>query len=312
MDKKMISFPKKIEEMASGEIRAGGTDLQERRHKKLSVGPLVDLRDMPGLDTIEKNGDGVTIGAKVTIDTIAKGGPLLDGYPGLLQTAGGLATPQIRRVATLGGNLLQKNRCWYYRNPDAVCLKKGGASCLAREGDHLFHSCIDLGPCLAPHPSSVGMALLAYEARIDLGEKIISIEELFGDGKDATQEHALPAGVLLRAVQLPAPLPNEKAAYVRAISRARAEWPLVEVLVRLGLDGSQIKLARVAIGGVANIPLRLQKVEAKLEGQTASPELWKAAGEAAIEGLTSKLATAYKIPMIATSIEDALQKAANT
>jgi xanthine dehydrogenase YagS FAD-binding subunit len=135
----MIIFPKKIEEITKdGEIRAGGTDLQERRHKKISTGPLIDLRDLVGLDTIEASGAGLRLGTKVTIEAIANGGQGLAAYPGLIQTAAGLATPQIRHTATLGGNLLQRVRCWYYRSPEAKCLKKGGGACLAREGDHLF------------------------------------------------------------------------------------------------------------------------------------------------------------------------------
>ena len=308
----MISFPKKAEDITAGELRAGGTDLQERRHKKISTGPLVDLRDLAGFDRIEASGAGLRLGTKVTIETIANGGPALAPYPGLIQTAAGLATPQIRHTATLGGNLLQRVRCWYYRNPEARCLKKGGGACLAREGDHLYHSCIDLGPCLAPHPSSMGMALLAYDATLELSEsKTATIEGLFGDGLDPTREHTLPAGAFLRAVLLPAPLATERAASVRVISRARAEWPLVEVLARLVLEGEGVKVARVAIGGVANIPLRLRAVEALLEGKPAREDTWRDAAKAGAEGVSATLETKYKAPMIITAIEDALQKAAS-
>lgn len=309
----MISFPKKIEELPKeGEIRAGGTDLQERRHKRLSTGPLIDLRDLAGLDTIEASAAGLTLGTKVTIETIANGGPDLAPYPGMIQTAAGLATPQIRHTATLGGNLLQRVRCWYYRSPEARCLKKGGGVCLAREGDHLFHSCIDLGPCIAPHASSMGMALLAYEAQIVLADtQTLTTAALFGDGKDPTREHTLAPGSFLRAVLLPPPVPNERAAYVRVISRARAEWPLVEVLVRLQLEGDRIKMARVAIGGVANIPLRLKEVEALLEGNSATEDTWRSAAAPAAAGVSAVLETKYKAPMIVTAIQDALQKAAN-
>jgi xanthine dehydrogenase YagS FAD-binding subunit len=310
----MITFPKKIEEITKdGEIRAGGTDLQERRHKKSSTGPLIDLRDLAGLDTIEASGAGLRLGTKVTIEAIANGGQGLAAYPGLIQTAAGLATPQIRHTATLGGNLLQRVRCWYYRSPEAKCLKKGGGACLAREGDHLFHACIDLGPCIAPHASSMGMALLAYEATIELADnQTLSAEGLFGDGQDPTREHTLPPGSFLRAVSLPAPVANERAAYVRVISRARAEWPLVEVLVRLVVDNGTITLARVAMGGVANIPLRLKSVEALLEGKPAIEDTWRNAAKPAAEGVSMALETRYKAPMIVTAIEDALQKAAMT
>jgi xanthine dehydrogenase YagS FAD-binding subunit len=159
----------------------------------------------------------------------------------------------------------------------------------------------------------MGMALMAYEATIELADnQSLSAEGLFGDGQDPTREHTLPPGSFLRAVSLPAPVANERAAYVRVISRARAEWPLVEVLVRLVVDNGTVTLARVAMGGVANIPLRLKSVEALLEGKPAIEDTWRNAAKPAAEGVSMTLETRYKAPMIVTAIEDALQKAAMT
>src|SRR5690606_21083944 len=174
-------------------IRAGGTDLVERRRLRLAPGSLLDLRDLEGLDTVEWDPSGAaTVGAKVRIAQTAADEGLSRAYPGLCAAAGALATPQIRAVATLGGNLLQANRCWYYRNPDERCLKSGGSTCLAREGDHLYHACFDLGPCACVHPSTLGMALLAYEASVMVhGAADRTIEALYGDGSDATRDHRL-------------------------------------------------------------------------------------------------------------------------
>src|SRR5262249_41475253 len=144
------------------------------------------------------------------------------------------ATPQIRNVATLGGNLAQRSRCWYYRNPHIACFKKGAGSCPARSGNHLYGVAFDLGPCVAPHPSTMATALLAYEARIDTDHRTgLSIEALLGDGRDGTADHALQPGEVITAVALPPPLAGERAHYRRAVFRSKAEWPLVEVVVRL-------------------------------------------------------------------------------
>ena len=185
-------------------------------------------------------------------------------YKGYLKSA--LATPQTRAVATVGGALLQRTRCWYYRNPPFSCYKTGADTCPARHGVNLYGVCFDLGPCVWPHPSTLGMACLAYDATVthrDGGE--LSMRELFGDGSDATCDHTLAAGDVLTSVRLP-PRVDERAAYFRAISRYLAEWPLVEATVRLGTENGAITWARVALGGVATkdanpLPMTGYKVE---------------------------------------------------
>jgi xanthine dehydrogenase YagS FAD-binding subunit len=155
--------------IASGasEFRAAGTDLSERRRSGISRGPLIDLAATSDATGINWSADGAArIGALTTIAAIAADARIAAAYPGLAASAQGLATPQIRHLATLGGNLAQRSRCWYFRNPDIACLKKGGTACPARSGNHLYSVAFDLGPCVAPHPSTMAAALLAYEARI--------------------------------------------------------------------------------------------------------------------------------------------------
>jgi xanthine dehydrogenase YagS FAD-binding subunit len=307
-----IAFPKTVAALAQarGEVRAGGTDLQERRAMGVSKGDLRDLRDVAGLETIGDGdgGDGVAVGARATVAAVASH-PLLARYPALQAAAGGLATPQIRAVATVGGNLLQEVRCWYYRNPDTRCLKRGGATCLAREGDNLYSACFDLGPCVAPHPSTLGAALLAYEATADIfptGPR--SIEALFGDGSDPTRTHTLSQHEILTSVRLPKAMAGERG--VRAISRARAEWSLVEVVVRLVVDDDRrIRFARVAMGGVANIPLRLRAVEERLTGSLADQVTFEDAGRIGRAGATPLRRTGYKVDLIAATIVETLETA---
>ena len=297
---------------ATGEYRAGGTDLQQRLRSGVSSGPPVDLKPLPGLDRVEWDERGrARIGALVPVATLADDPRLAAAYPGLAQSAAALATPQIRAVGTLGGNLLQRNRCWYYRHPAISCLKKGGEHCPARTGNHLFGVCFDLGPCVAPHPSTLGMALLVYAAQVELaGGGSRPVAALYGDGSDGHHDHQLSEHEILTAVHMPAPLEGERAAYVRTIGRAMAEWPLVEAIVRLAVTNGTIEFARAAAGGVAPIPRRLQPVEDALTGKPASAELLEQAASLSTEGASPLPLTHYKLDLLPRVVRDALNHAA--
>jgi xanthine dehydrogenase YagS FAD-binding subunit len=310
----MITLARTAEEAvaATGEFRAGGTDVQERRRSGIARGALVDIHLLTGYDRIDWRADGAaTIGALVTIDAIASDPRIRAAYPGLALAAGGLATPQIRQVGTLGGSLLQRTRCWYFRHPAFNCYKRGGDTCPARTGQHQHGVIFDLGPCVFPHPSTLGMALLAYEAEIEVhGQGWRPAEALFGDGSDPHRDHLLEPGELLTQAALPAPLAGERAAYFRAITRAEAEWPLVEALARLALDDhGTISFARIGVGGVANVPLRLPQVEAALLGQPATAETLERAAARATEGVTSLPLTGYKVALLRGVVLEALERA---
>src|SRR4051794_19079120 len=253
---------------AAPEYRAAGTDLSERRRSGVSTGPVIDLSPTEE-HPIQWGEDGAAmIGAFTTIATIAADKRIAAAYPGLAATAAGLATPQIRHVATLGGNLAQRSRCWYYRNPHLACLKKGGTDCPARTGNHLYHVAFDLGPCIAPHPSSMATALLAYEATVDTDQRGgLSIPDVLGDGSNGAADNALQPGEMIRGIELPKPLQGERAFYKRAISRSHAEWPLVEVCARAVIKNGTFQFIRLAAGGIAPVPLRLRAAEAALQGK---------------------------------------------
>lgn len=300
-----------------GELRAGGTDVTARQRSGLATGPFVDLHGAAAVPAgIEWRADGsARIGALATVAAIAADPMLAAGYPALTATAGALATPQIRAAGTLGGNLLQRNRCWYYRNPHFSCFQTGGDGCPARDGLNLYSAVIDQGPCVAPHASSIAMALLAYDARVEVhGRSTVAVHKLYGDGSDPTRDHLLNAGEVLLAVELPAPVPGERAAYHRAISRAEAEWPLVEAVARLVVDGSTITLAAVAVGGVAHTPLRLPEVEAALVGQPTAPGRLPAQLLAAAQTATQRCEplaqTGYKVDLLRDTVLEVVERAA--
>ena len=214
------------------EFRAGGTDLSERRRSGVARGAVQDIASIAPAGVNPEPGGGLRIGALTTVAALAADPAILRDYPGLAAAARGLATPQIRRVATLGGAIAQRNRCWYFRNPDIGCLKKGGEGCPAREGHALYAVAFDTAPCVAPHPSTLAAALIAYDARLDTDRRRdLPIGEALGDGRATIGETALAAGEMIGAVVLPPPVVGERAAYKRAIGRAHAEWPLVELVV---------------------------------------------------------------------------------
>jgi xanthine dehydrogenase YagS FAD-binding subunit len=307
----MTSAPTMTSSAPAAEFRAAGTDLSERRRSGLSRGPLLDIAatsDPIGIDWGE-NG-AARIGAFTTIAAIAADARIAQSYPGLAQSAAGLATPQVRHLATLGGNLAQHSRCWYYRNPDIACLKKGGADCPARNGNHLYGVAFDLGPCVAPHPSTMAAALLAYDADIITNQRSgLKIPGLLGDGSGGA-DNALRPGEMITRIQLPAPVEAERAFYKRVISRSYAEWPLVELCARAVVSGGAFQLIRIAAGGIAPVPLRLAAVEAALQGAPADAATIAKAAKHATSGAKPLPMTAYKLDLLVGLVRDLLEQLA--
>jgi xanthine dehydrogenase YagS FAD-binding subunit len=256
---------------------------------------------------------GLRLGALTTVAALAADPVLRAGYPGLSAAAAGLATPQIRRVATLGGNLAQRNRCWYFRNPDFSCLKTGGEGCPAREGNALYAVVFDRAPCVAPHPSTLAAALLAYDARINTNQRRdLDLDEVLGDGGSTTSETALGPSELIVSAVLPPPVAEERAAYKRAIGRAHAEWPLVELVVSAVFEAGRFARLRIVAGGVAPVPIRLATAEAAALGQPGAPETFAAAATAATEGAAPLLQAAYNLDLLRGLVRDLLEEVSRT
>lgn len=309
----MLTIVQRAEDVrsASGEIRAGGTDLHDRYHLGVSSGPIIDIHKLPGLDAISQEADGVTtIGALVTIDQVATHPSTAAGYGGLAKAADSLATPQIRWAATMGGALLQRTRCWFYRHPHYHCFKRGGDECYARDRHNPNGVIFDAGGCVYPHPSTLGAALLAYDAEVEVFAKgRMPMADLFGDGSDPTRDHMLEAGDLLTHIILPPPVAGERSAYFRAIARFEAEWPIVECMVRLVTEEGAITQAGVGVGGVAAVPMRLQNVEAALIGQPATQATLQAAAAVAAEHANPLPQTAYKVDFLMGTVLESLEQA---
>jgi len=295
-----------------GELRAGGTDTMARRRAGVTDRVAVPIPPVAHMKGISVQADGTTrIGALTGIAELAADPGLQASYPALTTTADALATPQIRAAGTLGGNLLQHNRCPYYRNPHFRCHRDGADTCPARMGIHVHAAVIDQGPCVAPHPSSIAIALLSYGARVDVHDGgTLSVEDLYGDGSDPTRDHLLPPDHIMTAVTLPPPLPGERGAYHRAIGRARAEWPLVEAVTRMAFTDGVITEVAVAAGGIAHTPLRLPEVENALLDQRPTPEVLFRAASTATARCSPLPQTQYKVDLLRDTVLDVLEKAA--
>ena len=292
------------------EILAGGTDLSERRRSGVSQGSIVGLGPTKAMTEIAWDASSAaSLGAAVTIEALAADPTVRRAYPGLAAAARSLATPQIRAVGTVGGNIAQRSRCWYFRNPHFSCLKKGGSSCPARTGNHRYGVAFDLGPCVAPHPSTLGAALFAYEARVTTDRRAnLPMALFFGDGSDGSADNTLADGERILSVDLPQPIAGEHAVYRRAISRTYAEWPLVEAVIRIVPAGDGIAFARVGVGGVAPVPLRLTEVEDVLLNQRFDDAGIAAAAKTTSQGATPLPMTGYKVALLEGLIADLLER----
>jgi xanthine dehydrogenase YagS FAD-binding subunit len=308
----VTSFPKSVAEAAGlpGEYRAGGTDLQERRRSGKSTGLIIDLNALD-LEDLVADDNGLSIGARTSIAAVASSAIVSAGWPALTKTARGLATPQIRAVATVGGNLTQRTRCPYYRHPALSCFKSGGTGCPARSGDHAFGVVIDQGPCVAPHPSSLGAAFLIYDALVEINNgDCRPVASLWGDGSDPTCDHLLEPGEIITAIHLPPAVKDERGGYFRAISRFEAEWPLVEAAVRIVIGPfGVINEVAVAIGGVANTPIRLPEVEGALVGRTPTPANFEEASGLALRRCKPLAMTEHKVELIPAVLGEAFDRA---
>jgi xanthine dehydrogenase YagS FAD-binding subunit len=297
------------------EVKAGGVDLLDRMKEGFdSPKRVVSIAHVPGLDTIEA-GPPAKIGALATLARIASHADVRRLYPALADAAEGAATPQIRNMATLGGNLCQRPRCWYYRLEEFDCRKKGGATCYAQDGENRFHAIFDSDLfCCCIHPSATGVALLAYGARLQTvsprGRRAIALDNFFvRPTEDALRENVLSHGEIIESVTIPAPPAGSRSVYKKLKEKESFDWPLVEACVNLTIAGGSVREARVILGSVAPTPHRSSAAEAVLRGAPASPGLAARAAEAAIASAKPLAQNAYKVRLARVLLERALREA---
>ncbi len=300
---------------ADAELKAGGVDLLDRMKEGCdSPATVVSISGIPGLDRIDAGPPG-RIGALTTLAALAADPGIRKHYPALADAAAGAATPQIRNMATLGGNLCQRPRCWYYRLEEFECRKKGGGDCFAREGENRFHAIFESGlACCCVHPSATGAALSAYGASLEVvsakGRRTLPMDKFFFlPVDDATRENTLEPGEIVETIVIPAPAAGARSVYRKLKEKESFDWPIVEVCVALTITGGTIRNPRVVFGSVAPVPYRSSAAEKVLDGARPSAELAREAARAAVTSATPLSQNAYKVRLAKVELERALKQA---
>lgn len=317
-------------------LKAGGVDVLDRLKEGLdSPARLVVLRRTPGSTLCEisevaaaavpegavrllpagdagdapKARDCVRLGALVTLAQIEGHALISRALPAVATAAGHIATPQIRALATVGGNLLQRPRCWYFRSADFACRKKGGDECFALEGENEHHSIFENRLCAAVHPSGLAAALVALDAIAEIqtagGLRYVRLSAFFiapsAPGGDVRRENRLEAGEVMTHIYIPRPGAGERSVYLKAKQKQSFDWPLAEVAiaVRLGAGGGlPVQAARIVLGGVAPIPWRCKAAESALSRlDKLTVEGVRAVGQAASEGARPLAKNGYKVAL---------------
>ncbi|HSQ79068.1 MAG TPA: FAD binding domain-containing protein, partial [Candidatus Bathyarchaeia archaeon] len=267
----------------------GGTDLLDLLKSGVSEATLVvDLRGIAGLAGIVPEKGGLRIGAMTRVVDLAGDAAVARDYPGLKQAATSLATPQLRNVGTVGGNLCQRPRCWYYRDPEVVCRKKGGFNCFAYQGRNKYHCIFGGSGCFIVYPSDLAPMLIALGATATIatekGDRTVPLENFYaGPEVDVTRENVLKKGELLKNVFVPAPKPGLKTAYVKLEERTTWDFALVSAAVAAVVKGGALAEVSIVMGGVAPVPYRLKKAEDVLRGKAAGEAIIREAADAALK-----------------------------
>lgn len=299
------------------QLHAGGTDLLGCLHDQVFTAErLVSLREIDGLDGMRFHDDGrIGIGAMTRITDIATHEELRQRCPGLATAAAEVGSPQLRNQGTLGGNLCQKPRCWYYRG-DFDCLRKGGDHCFAIPGENQFHCILGGASCVIVHPSDTAPALIALDAEVAIsrpeGHRRMPIADLHvPPSEDPTRETRLTRGEIITEVMIP-PLPAGLYSSYRKIRTRRAwDFALAGCALALSFDGDTVREPRVVLSGAAPIPWRAKEAENALRGRRLDETAIAEAAKAAIADAQPLTKNGYKVPLFEGMLREELTKAAN-
>ena len=284
-------------------VKAGGIDLMDRMKEGLDrPSRLVNIRTIAGLDYIKEESGWLHMGPMVTLATLAEHPAIRRRYTVLADAALQAATPQIRNAATVGGNLLQRPRCWYFRSDQFHCLRKGGDRCFAQDGENEYHAIFDNEICAIVHPSATASALTALDAKVEVkgknGTREIALGDLFiRPEKDVTREHVLGPGELLTEIRVPMLTEATRSAYTKVGQKESFDWPLAEVAVVLERRGGMVSKASIVLGAAAPVPWRATAAEKTLTGRLLNDQSAREAATAAVQGARPLSQNAYKVPI---------------
>ncbi|MBM4314090.1 MAG: xanthine dehydrogenase family protein subunit M [Deltaproteobacteria bacterium] len=314
-----VSLLSKYQQKAA--ILAGGSDLLGMMKDRLEgpklkmPGHLIDIKGIKELSYIKEPKSGLKIGAGTLLSEILSSDTISKKYPLLSQAAGQVGVPQIRNVGTLGGNLCQKPRCWYFRGKlFGDCFRKGGNNCYAPGGENRYHALFGGANCFKIHPSDLAPALIALGAKVEIasskGSRTVPLEKFYvGPDKNILGETILTPQEMVLAVEIPHPGAMSKGVYLKLKEREAFDFALVSVAVNLSFKNNVVDQARIAFGGLAPFPMRAVKAEAALKGKGIR-EAVAAACKAAVEGAEPLSQNGYKVDAAKGILEKALVKLA--
>jgi xanthine dehydrogenase YagS FAD-binding subunit len=297
---------------------AGGQDLLTTMKDYLTRPVrVVNLKSIRGLDKIEGDAKkGLRIGALVTLAQLEEHAVVRRDFPGLAEAAHSVATQQIRNLGTVGGNLCQRPRCWYYRLEEAVCIKKGGSECFAATGENKYNAILGGGPSYIVHPSDLAPVLVALGASVSIvgadGRRRVPLDKFFTLPSEGSirRENVLKNDEIITEVFVPASGFAARSTYLKFKERESLDFALAAVAAAVELGaGGRVRQARLVLGGVAPVPWRVPKAEEFLKGKALDAESLAGAARLALEGAAPLAKNAYKIPLTQTLVRRALAKA---
>jgi xanthine dehydrogenase YagS FAD-binding subunit len=296
-----------------GRFLAGGMDLLGELKESLATPKtLVNVKQLPGGTELRREGAKWIVGANVTLATLAAHAELRQALPGLAEAALEVGSPQIRNVGTVGGNLAQHSRCWYYRHRDVTCRKKGGRLCYARQGESKYHSLFTGCMCLSPLGSNLAVALAALDARVAVlrGRKteLLDLAALYADAwRTPTAHHSLRSGDLILRVEVPVPA-GARSAYLQVGEKSDFDWALVSCAAAARVDAGKLSGVRLVLGAVAPIPWQAEAANALLEGQPLTRERAEKAADLLLRDARPSGDNAYKLPIARALVRRTLEK----
>lgn len=293
-------------------LKGGGMDvIDHMKEGLLEPDLLINVRTLGSRQRIRGDGETIVIDASTTLTQLARSPIIREHAPALAQAAESAATLQVRNVATVAGNLLQRPRCWYYRQKQFDCLKKGGATCYAVEGDNTYHAIFGGGPCHIVHPSNIAPALMLGDAVLHLtgGErKTLAVSDLFHlPGTGVMSEHTLePHEVITHITMKPAP----NSGFYAVKAKQSFDWPMVFAAASFDLAHSTMRNVRVIAGAVAPVPWPLENVAAALNDVPLGDDVAiRTACALATNGAQPMRHNAYKLKLLPVAVRRALQQA---
>ncbi len=288
------------------DLKAGGTDLLGRLKEGTARPDMVihlgAIRDL-GADIVLAADGSLAIGALATLASVAAHRGLRGPFRAVAEAADQAATPQIRNVGTVGGNLGQRPRCWYFRDATFHCLKKGGEMCYAVDGENRYHAIFGNATCNIVHPSNLAPALLALDATVHIATaketRSVPLSGFFvRPEEDVTRECILRDGDILTRVTVPAPAAGTRSSYFEAREKLTFDWALAACAAAVTLEGGKVAAARIVLTAVSPVPVRLRRVEEALVGKPLAEETIAAAAAFAAEGATPLRDNVYKVELV--------------